>query len=312
MYKSTVYIPQDSIIEYDFLPRTSSQILYDIRAPYYNGSLGNQKNLVDGYDPTWVTAGLLFNNSIVDCRSAPVSPVSQTIIAAFKVSSLNAPMSLVGCLDSESAVTGYAIDLNLDRSLSFRVQKRANDANTYFNIVSTAANSLDLERWYVVMLRYNANTIEGKINLQNPVSSIFGVDVDTLGSVNNSSGYYLGVEGYSSVHSSPSSNTGEVLLDGGQTFDSTLFDKNPPNFGEIVLNSQSFESTQNSIQGSFDESTFNSTIFNDTTSVNRNIRFIGTMGYALVYNRYITNLEYAGIFTSLQTKLALRGISITP
>jgi hypothetical protein len=137
------------------------------------------------------------------------------------------------------------------------------------------------------MLRYTNNTLYGKVNNISDVSQTFGSDVDSIGYTNNSSGYFIGLEGFSTDYISENYNFNEMI------FGSGLFDSN---------------STPTSIQGSFDDSTFDSMEFDN---INTNSAFIGQVAYCLIYERYITDLEYQGIYTSLDEILATRGISLS-
>jgi hypothetical protein len=229
VYSPVYSIPTDgNVAEYDFIQRANTQQLYDIGpAPSYNGVLGSTTS-VDINDPTWVSTGLRFQGTYVNCISVPVNPLEQTIIVVARVDNLDQNTSIIGCIDTDNAAncTGYSIDILIDKSVVFRTQKNvASPAGMYVLTTSYPSNSIALGGWFFAALRYKSNKIVGNLNNLSSVQNQYSINVESLGIINNTKGYFIGNQGYviplsggsfwgGSSFSNSNSNTGQPLMDG--------------------------------------------------------------------------------------------------
>lgn len=304
VYNPTYNIPTSgNMVEYDFVERGNPQQLYDIGVlPEYNGILGNMSS-ADINDPIWVSTGLKFDGTYVNCTSVPVNPLSQSIVVVARLDSLTQRMSVLGCIDSDNPnnCTGYSIDIDVDGSLIFRTQKRVSSPPATHNLVASyPAGSVTVGEWFFAVLRYGDNRIVGNLNDQSPTINQFAFNVQSRGIINNTKGYFIGNQGF-------------VKPMSGGSF-----------WGSIIYGDALYGSGQNSqivytpIETLYNDSLFGENYFDG--NVIAEVTFIqpvpgqpllnGIVGYTLIYDRYINDDEVEGIYNVLKSSLAARPIVI--
>lgn len=295
-----VYEVPDALVEYDMIEGVNPQVLYDITAdPTYNGFLGNSTD-VDIYDPAFITTGMKFEGTYVDCSIVPIDPLNQTVIVIFKMDGLTENTSIIGSIDidNDSTTTGYSIDVDADGSLKARVQMRTTTGVTYNMNASYPAGTIVVGDWNMSSLRYSEGTVTANYNLNSPVISSFALDPSTIGINNNSSGWYIGNQGYVPP-------TSDESLYGGFLYGTGLY----YGYG-------SYSSTTTYVDTFWGDSPFGENYWGGNSITEITITeplpgrpFLnGVVAYVLIYNRILTDDEITGVYNTLKTSLAGRPV----
>lgn len=301
VYNPTYEVPE-ALVEYDMVEGVDPQILYDITPdPAYNGVLGATSS-VDGYDPTFIATGVKFEGTYCDCSSVPTNPLEQSVVVVFKMDDLTADTSILGCIDvdKDTTTTGYSIDVNTDGSLSTRAQMRTTTGVTYNVSAAYPAGTISVGNWNMATLRYSGGTVTANYNLQAPITATMGIDPFSIGINNNSSGWYVGNQGY--VPPTSGSSLYGTILYGLNTY-----------FG-----SGSYTTVTTYTDTLWDESLFWDKPWDGATETEVTITeplpgrpFLdGVVAYVLIYERVLTDDEVIGIYNSLQTALAARPVEL--
>jgi predicted nucleic acid-binding Zn ribbon protein len=301
-----VYNPDYSVpeawVEYDMIEGLDNQVLYDITPdPEYNGILGSTSS-TDGSDPSFISTGVKFEGTYIDCSTVPINPLEQSIVVVFKMDSLTANTSILGCIDvnKDTTTTGYSVDVDVDGSLKMRTQMRTITNVTYNASADYPAGTIVVGDWNMGVLRYANGEITANHNLNGAIVQNFGIDPYTIGISNNSSGWFIGNQGYVPP-TAGSSLWGQVL------YGTNLY------FG-----SGSYNSTTTYTNSFWDESLFWDKPWDGASSTEITIveplpgrPFLdGAVAYVLLYDRLITDDEIIGIYNSLKSALASRPVDL--
>ena len=299
-----VYNIPTAMVEYDFIQGLNDQVLYDITpSPEYDGILGSQSG-VDINDPVWVSYGLKFNGTYVNCSSVPVNPLEQTVIVVAKIDELSTPASIIGCIDSDNDTlcTGYSIDIDVTRKIRFRSQKRTSTNQTYdLNLQYPDSTDFELGQWFLCVLRYKNNTLYGNLNNKSTINVQYPVDVESLGINNNTKGYYIGNQGFVKP------------MTGGSFYSGCFYG------GALYGSGANVQITYVSVPSYWNQSQFNETYFDGSNTTN--VVFVqpvpgrpllnGIVAYTLIYDRILLDEEVEIVYTSLKSTLLSRQITIS-
>jgi hypothetical protein len=294
------YNVPEAIVEYDMLEGADEQVLYDITAdPTYNGILGNTSS-VDGYDPAFITTGVSFEGTFCDCSTVPINPLEQSVVVIFKMNSITADTSILGSIDidNDTTTTGYSVDVDLDGSLKTRAQMRTTTGVTYNMTADYPAGTIVVDAWNMATLRYGGGTVTANYNLTAPIVNTFGVDPFTIGINNNSTGWFIGNQGYVPPTS------------GSSLYGQILYGLN------LYWGSGSYNTVTTYTDSFYDESEFWDKPWDGAATTEVTIveplpgrPFLdGVVAYVLIYERLLTDDEVVGIYNSLQSALASRPV----
>lgn len=301
-------VPVSNLIaEYDMVEGADPQVLFDVSAvgETFNGFLGSSSS-PDDDDPSFTTEGQAFNGigAHDDLSITPVSPLAQTVMVVFKSSSLTSSLrqSVIGSIDADSDDrTGYQITIENDGRLTFRVLKIDINDDRHELTAQFPAGTIKANTWYVATLRYKNNQVVANINSDSiGVSASFTSNVEGIGIQNNSSGWVIGNQG-----------------------------KLPPAIGDAFWGSSIWRRTLWALQfvqvfsdetkdAQWGENEYAETHYGGTKTTSTIVFdsgtvgdfFFGSVGYAILWNDFISDDLWIQTYFFLKNVMSSRGVSL--